>query len=350
MQKLSERIHFYIGADLSKDTFCLALWHQGEVKQTQSFASNVEGFSQALNWLASQGAVAAQSLICLEHIGVYAEKFCLVFHGAGYDLWKVSALRLANIQLSPDRLKSDPADANKIARFCHRFIDQAQLYQPDSEEIRQLKHLIRHRKQLVAHRQKAINQAKSYQQEPFPMAEILSSFEEQIQGLTTRIQLIEQQLKDLIEQQAKLKQIFDILISIPGIGPVIARQLILITKGFTQINCHKKLAAFAGTAPYENSSGKNTKWKKRSLSKKANKQLKPLLTAGVMSAIRPNAFWGEYYQKLLKRPGMQPFQAINIIRNRLLKIAVKLVQKQTSFDRELYINNCKSWSKNLILS
>lgn len=346
MQKKDQTIRFFLGIDVGKSELFVALRHNNTVLAEAKFSNNAKGLNALLKWLEKHGATAADTLICIEHTGVYTERLELVVHGSGFKLWKVSANRIHHIQLKADRIKSDPADARKIADFCQRFADQVQIHAPDSPEIRKLKDLTRARQQLVSQRQRTLNFLSTYQEKSHQIQEIVQTHQDNIELFTTQIKKVEELIEELINSQKTLKRNFDILCSIPGIGPVTARQVIISTQGFTRLNCYKKLASFAGTAPFENSSGINTSYKKRRTSKKANQELKKLLTTAVMSIIAKGRFMHEYYLILMaKKPGRLKMQTVNILRNKLLKLIITLVNKDQLFDKELFKENCISWTQ-----
>lgn len=350
MQKNNQTFIFFLGIDLGKVELFVALRKDHKLIAQAKFDNTSTGLSALLQWLKKFQATPDNTLICVEFTGVYGERLSMVAHGANYKLWKVPGQRMAHIQLKVDREKSDPADARKIAAFCERFSDQARFDSPEKPEIRQLRHLTRFRRQLVNQRQRLLNQLSAYQQEPIQLDHINRSQMQILNMLAEEIKAVEKQMRQLIEQNKQLRKIFDTLCSIPGIGPVTARKLIITTQAFTKLNCHKKLAAFAGTAPFENSSGITATWKKKSISQKADKKLKALLTTAVMSVIKPGAYFEEYYKVLLQKPGRLKMQAINMIRNKLLKIVVTLVKKDQLFDKDLFKNNCKSWIQDLEIS
>ena len=62
---------------------------------------------------------------------------------------------------------------------------------------------------------------------------------------------VEQQITQLIQGDARLKELFELMVSVPGIGPVIATELLITTNEMHTINDPKKLACHAGVAPFE---------------------------------------------------------------------------------------------------
>jgi len=72
---------------------------------------------------------------------------------------------------------------------------------------------------------------------------------------------IDQQIHQLIQEDARLKELFDLMVSVPGIGPVIATELLIATNEMQTINDPKKLACHAGVAPFEHRSGSSIRGK-----------------------------------------------------------------------------------------
>lgn len=56
---------------------------------------------------------------------------------------------------------------------------------------------------------------------------------------------VEQAIKQLIQADARLKELFDLMVSVPGVGPVIATELLITTNEMKTIREPKKLAASA---------------------------------------------------------------------------------------------------------
>ena len=72
---------------------------------------------------------------------------------------------------------------------------------------------------------------------------------------------VELQITQLIETDARLKELFDLMVSVPGIGPVIATELLIATNEMQTISDPKKLACHAGVAPFEYRSGSSIRGK-----------------------------------------------------------------------------------------
>ena len=88
------------------------------------------------------------------------------------------------------------------------------------------------------------------------------------------------------------------MVSVPGIGPVIATELLIATNEMQTINEPKKLACHAGIAPFEYRSGTSIRGKTR-VSHQARKRLKSLIHMDTMSAIQVKGDLQDYYQRKL---------------------------------------------------
>ncbi|MBL0686194.1 transposase, partial [Aquimarina mytili] len=87
------------------------------------------------------------------------------------------------------------------------------------------------------------------------------------------------------KQDQKLSTLQKQLVSTPGVGKVLAWNLLVKTNEFKTITEPRKLACYAGVAPFENISGTSI-FRKPRVSSFADKDLKRLLHLGAMSAIR----------------------------------------------------------------
>lgn len=86
---------------------------------------------------------------------------------------------------------------------------------------------------------------------------------------------IDQQINKLIQGDCRLKELFELIVSVPGIGPITATEVIVVTNELKSITDAKKMACHAGVAPFEYRSGSSIRGKTR-VSHQAGKHLKSL--------------------------------------------------------------------------
>ncbi len=160
----------------------------------------------------------------------------------------------------------------------YRFRDQMRLWVPPREVIQKLAFLSATRQRLIqAHNLLAVP---VYEQETFVgrslQKTLKSNVKKSLAALKEEQKIIDQQIHQLIQADFRLKELFELMISVPGIGPVIATEFLIATNEMQTIDDPKKLACHAGVAPFEYRSGSSIRGKTR-VSHQARKRLKSLL-------------------------------------------------------------------------
>jgi transposase len=126
-----------------------------------------------------------------------------------------------------------------------------------------------------------------------------------------------------------MKQCFDLLCTIPGIGRQIAAQLLVITHCFTSFENSRKLACYAGIAPFEYSSGSSIRGRTK-VNHLANKYLKSLLNLAALNAVRWDKELQLYYERK-KGEGKNSMVVLNAVRNKVLARAFAVVRRGTPY-------------------
>jgi transposase len=150
-----------------------------------------------------------------------------------------------------------------------------------------------------------------------------------INNLNSEIEHVESEIKKLILADQQLKDSYELAISIKGIGPVIATDLLIKTGNFKTIDTARKAASYAGVCPFPNSSGKMVK--KARVSPFADKKLKSLLYMGAKSAVKHNKEYRLYYQKK-KLEGKPHYLIMNNISNKMLRTVYSVVKNEIPYN------------------
>ena len=116
-----------------------------------------------------------------------------------------------------------------------------------------------------------------------------------------------------------------------AIGPTTAGHLLVVTNEFKNFNCPKKFACYAGTAPFENSSGTSIRGKSH-VSPYANKDTKKLLHMAALSAINMQNELAVYYQRKVSE-GKNKMAVINAVRNKLIKRIFAVVERGAKYEK-----------------
>lgn len=87
--------------------------------------------------------------------------------------------------------------------------------------------------------------------------QLLKTSQASIKAINSYIEKVEKQIKELIQKDAHLKDLFDFITFITGVGTVTASDVIVATKEFNSISDPKN----AGVAPFPYLSGSSVRGK-----------------------------------------------------------------------------------------
>jgi len=324
---------YFVGIDIAKDTLDWAVITQQGLQLSTHTANTLAGIKTALaEFKALPGWNSSQAVFCMEHTGIYNAHLLELLYELKLAVWLESSLQIKQAG-GMQRGKTDKVDAQRIAQYAYRFRDQMRLWEPPREIIQKLAFLSATRQRL--------NQA--YNLLSVPVAEqetfISKSLQKALKGnvkksltaLKEEQKAVEQEIKQLIQADSRLKELFDLMISVPGIGPVIATELLITTNEMQTINEPKKLACHAGVAPFEYRSGSSVRGKTR-VSHQARKRLKSLVHMGTMSAIQVKGDLQDYYVRKLAE-GKHTMLVLNAVRNKLIHRVCAVVRRGEKYDK-----------------
>jgi len=146
--------------------------------------------------------------------------------------------------------------------------------------------------------------------------------------------MVEEQIRQLIAQDAAIKNSYALLVSVPGIGHLTAVYIICCTNNFICKITGKQLSSYAGVAPFGTQSGTSIKGRDK-VHKMANKELKKLLHMGALSAIKHYEEFRTYYDRKVKE-GKHELSVLNAIRSKIALRAVAVINNQ-----HRYVDNYK---------
>ncbi|MCD6555581.1 MAG: IS110 family transposase [Bacteroidales bacterium] len=331
MKNSFNSLTFFIGIDVSKLTLDVTvLSPKSSTKKYKQISNTVEGLKVLNSWLRKiDGFKYSHALFCLEHTGIYTRVVLNYLSDKSANIWLESSLYIKK-SLGLTRGKNDKIDSLKIAEYAYRFIDKAELYQNNLPVITELKDLLtcraRLKKQLKINRV-AINELIKADPVQGEKIELLSMAT--VRGIELSVKEVEKEIMDIVEQNKKLKEVYDLATSIPGVGPILTLKLMVYTKMFTKFKNNRQLACYCGVAPFEHSSGTSVRGK-TGVSKFANSDLKSTLHMAAISSVQHNPDLKVYYERKVKE-GKNKMSAINAVRNKLLYRIVAVVNRKTPY-------------------
>ena len=190
-------------------------------------------------------AVAA---IGLEATGGYERGIMRALLAAGMSVRQINPFRLRQFaRASGVVAKNDPIDARMIASFV--AVMPTRLAQRNAPAVERLTEMLAVRRRLSNEKVAAENAARLLED---PMLQRLSR--RRIARLSTDIDTLDERLVEIVAADAALAHRYRLLISMRGVGPVLACTLIALLPELGRLN-RKQVAALVGVAPYNFDSG-----------------------------------------------------------------------------------------------
>lgn len=323
---------FEIGIDVSKTKLdCLWLREPdtGKVK-TKKFDNHTKGHQHLMQWLLKAiKAESEQIRVTMEATGVYHEHLAYQLFQKGFHVCVVNPARPADFAKGMGNThKTDLRDSYILALFGHRM--KPEPWQPESQEIRELKALLARLDALEEDIQRERNRQEK--------ASISGASQRVMQSLSTVIELLSQEkaklerdIDDHIDRHPELKKHRGLLETVPGVGPVLSRLVVALLHSRT-FRTAGSLAAFLGLVPKQRVSGA---FKGRScLSKTGSAKLRAKLYFPAVVAIRHNPDIRAQYERLTQN-GKTKMQAIGAAMRKLVQICFGVVKHQTEYRPQL---------------
>jgi transposase len=304
-----------IGIDVSKSVIDCCIY---PVMEFYSFENSSNGYRKLLTWVAKTTKVSTDQLFfCFEHTGLYSSVLARFLSSKKLSFTIISGLEIKR-SMGIQRGKNDQLDAKQIALYAYRRKEELTVFDMPDESIIRIKQLLSLREKLV--KQRAGYQATMKEQRQFlkksenPL--LFSIPAKLILELDKQIKKIENQLDTIIAENQKLSELYDLVTSVPGVGKQTALYLLVVTNGFLFFKNARKLASYAGIAPFPYQSGSSIKGRTK-VSPLANKKIKSLLSSCAISAIQHDPEIRLYYNRKLE-DGKPKMSVINAVRNKVL--------------------------------
>ena len=234
-------------------------------------------------------------------------------------------------QARMQRAKTDAMDAVMILDDAQRMPFVA--WQPPSERVLQLQAVMRRVDQLT---QAIIREHSRAHAQGYPINStglIARDMAVPIRHLKRRIQYLEAQALNLIEQDEALQRAYQRLCSVPGIAQKSALRILAELALLPQDMTPAQWVAHAGLDPKPKPSG--TANPARRISKTGNQYLRHALYMPALVAIRHQARVKAFYDQLRDR-GKKPLQAIVAVMRKLLHSIWGMFRHDPDFEGEKF--------------
>jgi len=305
-----------VGIDVSKETFDVS---RG-VGEHKWFNNDEEGFAQLMSWLPEDAHVV------MEATGTYYLRLANYLYDRQIRVSVVNPAVVSYFaRMKLKRAKTDPMDAGVI-RLYGEYDDVAP-WQPVEKifiELNQLdSHLVGLQKDLnrVVGRLEALNHCVTINE--FTLTDLHT----QQADLEQRIKACEKELANRTREH--FSDLYDLLMSIRGIGSKTAVMFIVLTRGFTKFPSAKLFAAYLGLSSFLSQSGTSVKGR-GGITKMGNSRLRQLLYMAALTAKHHNRACKEFADRL-KENGKPPKVIRIAIANKLIRQAFAVCLKEEKY-------------------
>ena len=324
--------NYFVGVDLGKSILAVCVLNaQEKLVLEMSIPNTKAGMETLLKRLERlPNFTMEKALFCMEHTGIYCQPLVGFFYPHSADLWLDSAVRIKH-SLGIKRGKTDKADARAIAKYSIRNQADCQLFTLADTVLQRVRQLAQQRERLMKMAKELTDLSQDYKAMGLTAELTLhrQSSDDVLVVLRKKIKVIDGQIQREIKTSASLQTNFELLQSIPGVGPQTALFMLVFTGNFSRFTDPKKLASYSGVAPFAYESGTSVRGRTK-VNQMANMKLKSLLHMGSMSAVKVGGELQDYYQRKVAE-GKNKMSVLNAVRNKLVHRMVAVIDRQTPY-------------------
>jgi transposase len=270
-----------IGIDVSKDELVVAAHPEGRTWTSTTTADAIEQLVEQLRALEPQ-------VIVVEATAGYELPLVTACAAAGLPITVINPRHVrAFAQAIGRTAKTDAIDAALIALFGARVQPEVRPL-PDAE-TRALAALIARRRQLIemlGAEQRRLTQATT--------SAVRRDLRNHIRWLERRLTDVDNDIRGAVEKSPVWRVQEDLLRSVPGIGPIVARTLLAELPELGQLD-RRAIAALVGVAPFNRDSGR---WRGRRQIWGGRRSIRAALYMAALVAARRNRPLAHFYRRL----------------------------------------------------
>lgn len=299
----------YVGVDVCKAQLDVYLHPIGQSLRVANSAAGLRRLKREL-------ARREVALIVMEATGKFHREAHRNLHASGFPVAIVNPLRSRLFAEAIGTLaKTDTVDARMLAVLAETL--EPQPTAPPPELIEDLQELERGRDAAVAARTALLNQLGTIRTK-----RLVQEIKRQLRAIETAVANLDAEIGRLIASDPGLARRFVILVSIPGVGPVAARALII---GLAELGAlgAKQAAMIAGLAPIACDSGEKNGARHI---KGGRGYVRRSVYMAALSAARFNPGMKAFYDRLIAQ-GKRAKVALVAVARKLVVLANTLIRE-----------------------
>ena len=297
-----------IGIDVSKDKLDVHVLPAGEVFAVPRNGAGIEE-------LAGRLAALSPAVIAIEATGGFETIVAAGLAGAGLPVVVVDPAQVrAYAKATRKRAKTDAIDAAVIADFARATRPEVRPL-PD-EATRLLADLVARRRQIVE-----MMAAEGQRGRRSDNKRVAKSIARVRKTLEAELDALDREIDDAVRGSPAWRAKEDLLVSVPGVGPVVARTLLAELPELGRLD-RREIAALAGLAPYTRQSGQ---WRGKSFIGGGRTAVRTVLFPAAMAAARFNPQLKDFRDRLVQA-GKPKMVALIAVARKLLTILNAIIR------------------------
>jgi transposase len=297
-----------VGIDVSKDRLDVAV-------RPSRAAFTVERNARGLEVLVARLREIAPQVVALEATGGFETVAAAALAGAQLPVIIINPAQVrAFARALGQHAKTDPIDAAVIAHFAEATKPEIRPL-PD-EATRLLADLVARRRQIIE-----MIGAERQREQRMPIPRLKKSIGRLLKALEKELASLDHDIDDAVRGSPAWREKQDLLASVPGVGPIIARTLMAELPELGTLG-RKQIAALAGVAPFTRQSGK---WRGKSFIDGGRTAVRSALFMGALVAKQHNPILKAFFDRLVAA-GKPKMVALIAVARKLLTILNAIVR------------------------
>jgi transposase len=320
----------FVGIDIASESFVATVVTatvKGVSVATQ-FANEAAGYGKFESWLAEQGLEQATTALCLEATGVYGEELA---YWLTANQWWVSLLPPLDVKRASAGYghKNDAVDSERIGQYGARYADKLHRFVPKPDLLEQVKVLLQLREQYVGQKtaQHNVRHAIRRKVVQTPLADAM--LEQSLAQLSRHIKALEVEIRRLFTQDPDLNQQLHLLLTIPGVGLLLASHMLILAASLRTPYNPKVAAAHLGLAPFEYESGSSV-WRPPASRRFGPSTIRKLLHLAARCRRAHHPPSRAYFERKLLA-GKPPRLILNNLANRLIRVMCAVLRTRQPY-------------------
>jgi transposase len=326
----------YVGVDISALTFDASLYiprvsRNDKPEKACHYLHNEENYRRFTQQLAKRVAAPEATLVVMEATSTYWINLAIFLQQAGFAVSVVNPASARHYALSELKTtKTDAIDAQNLADMAAARPHKLSLWSPPAAIYHELEQRLSYRATLLEMRKTLKNQLHALKASSFGVAAVETLYQTQIDDFTTKLNELDKEIEKVLKTEPAWAKSVALLKTIPGVGPITAYYLVVVTLNFSTCLKAASLAKYVGLAPSVKTSGTSVKGT-GSLGPSSHRPLRSALYMAANSAARFNPALKSFFEKL-RTAGKVRKVAICAVARKLIDLAFALIRTKQPFE------------------